>query len=787
MKNILLIGAGLAVLSVVSCQKFQETSTQDAKTQPAAPAVQTAPASQPTAQPASQPKTIVDFDFSKMKLVDEIDCAADNGAHEYRQFPESNATDVQDILGRKCRVLKFGDASTLMAYKIGTGKGLKPKAAYVLAIDYPEDKPRSMFIQNRGCETGSGFATGQASGDAIVAKYINSNPESLKYPLANEYRKWTQFFYLHERFPAFGTERHGDTMRSMTPDQGFWVIISQTDLNNDPLSAGAAVAKIALYEVENPEAYDVKINYPPANLPRRHLFGREEMADGVVSVPHGQDKPQARGLDNPNDWFEMKMKNLKFLGMNTFSKDLLEFGHNQGWDAGDNSWVQSSTPQRWSQMIETLSTKYKDLYVLPYYEYGGATGKDQVGYRNIVKPLSNKKGMFSHIEWIEKNAHIDIADPDALADAKKMLDATIVRYKDKVKFVGAWFRTRPSQIPVSFSDMALAKFAEDTKAKMTREDLSADKVKLESYYKWWFGKRHAFIAELAKYLREKGVGEDAIVLLTTDTNEPGYELPGNVLVTDDVAQWKSVIEKFPKKRAPISYEEVVKGNLYGKEILKPIGGTWGEWEWQHSCPRGNPADFKKKDGTVVSYSFNRLYTVSVPEAFDAFRCGEGLALMRHYSLNENMMYDSKDKEIMGYFCSDVDHAGPYCMMAEARAVAFGDPRYIGYLNGNTMARGFPQYVRAFNQAFLSLPALPSRIIANSASDPEVVVREIPTEKDGTYLAVVNTGFGQKKDVVLNIPKCTKLLDAATGGEVQLKDGKLVLSMYPGQLRSFNIR
>ncbi len=721
------------------------------------------------------------FDFEKLKLVDEIDCATDNGTHEMRQFPDANASDVQDILGKKCRVLKFGDAATYMAYKIGAGKGLKAKAAYVLTIDYPEDKSRAMFVQNRGCETGSGFATGQASGDTIIGKYVNNNPELLKYPLTNEYKKWSQFFFLHERTPDFIVGKDG--LRTMTPDKGFWVIISQTDRNNDPLSAGAAVAKIALYEVENPEAYEVKINYPPANLPRRYIFGREEMADGVVSVPHGQDKAQNRGLDNPNDWFEMKMKNLKFLGMNTFSKDLLEFGHNQGWDGEEAIWVQSSTPKRWSQMIDTISAKYKDLYVLPYYEFGGSTGKGGLGHRGIVKPLANKKGMFSHIEWIEKNAHIDVTDPDALADAKKMFDCTIVRYKDKVKFVGAWIRTRPSQIPVSFGDITLARYADETKVKVTREQLSADKAKLDAYYKWWFEKRHAFIAELAKYLREKGIGEDAIVLLTTDTSEPGRELPGNVLVTDDVELWKNTMDKFPKKRTPLSYDQVVKDNIYGKELLKTIGGTWGEWEWQHSCPNADPANFKKKDGTVVDYSFNRLYTVSVPEAFDAFRCGEGLAIMRHYSLNENMMNDSKDKEIMGYFCSDVDRAGPYCMLAEARAVAYGDPRYIGYLNGNTMARGFPQYVRAFNAAFLALPALPSRIIANSASDPEVVVREIPTEKDGTYLAVVNTGLVSKKDVTVNISKCTKLLDAVTGNELGMNNGKITVSLYPGELRS----
>ena len=65
----------------------------------------------------------------------------------------------------------------------------------------------------------------------------------------------------------------------------------------------------------------------------------------------------------------------------------------------------------------------------------------------------------------------------------------------------------------------------------------------------------------------------------------------------------------------------------------------------------------------------------------------------------------------------------------------------------------------------------------------MVVREIPTEKDGTYLAVVNTGLVSKKDVTVNISKCTKLLDAVTGNELGMNNGKITVSLYPGELRS----
>ena len=53
---------------------------------------------------------------------------------------------------------------------------------------------------------------------------------------------------------------------------------------------------------------------------------------------------------------------------------------------------------------------------------------------------------------------MDIVDPDTLADAKKVLDLTLVKYRDKVSFLGAWFRHRPTAMPISFNDKDLAAF-----------------------------------------------------------------------------------------------------------------------------------------------------------------------------------------------------------------------------------------------------------------------------------------------------------------------------------------
>jgi hypothetical protein len=118
------------------------------------------------------------------------------------------------------------------------------------------------------------------------------------------------------------------------------------------------------------------------------------------------------------------------------------------------------------------------------------------------------------------------------------------------------------------------------------------------------------------------------------------------------------------------------------------------------------------------------------------------------------------------------------MLAEARALADGDPRFIGYLSAGSFQRGFPEYVRAFNQAFLALPALPGKLIEDVSSNPDVKVRAIATPKDGTWYAVVNTGMKDARNVKIK-PQKSELTNYLTGEK--LKPSDMTVSLYPGQV------
>lgn len=752
--------------------------------------------------------------FGKLPLVQEIDCGAKNPDLMFIDLP-SGVSKVETILGKKCRVIPNSqDKATYFAYVVGEGKNLQPGKSYLLTVEYPEDIPRSFHIGNWGCETMKGVATGTTVGDVLKGKYTNHNPESLQYPLSKKFRTWKQLFHLHNRFFEIKRGRSKNN-RTMNPEDGFFVIIAQPESKQAPMSAGAAVSKIRLFEVPDLSKYQIKTTLPEG-LPKRRLFWREEMADGVIHVGHKPEQKlkETRGVDVREDWLEYKCKLMQFLGMNTFCKDLLEFGHNQGWDCtpkdggGANDWYnQSADPQHWSRILERIA-KYK-FDVLPYYEYAGSIGQKKdvsIGTQRRCISLKGNKN-YTHVTWCQKT-NADLADPDYLKDAKQVLEYTIVRHKDKVNFVGAWFRPRPEANPISFNKKDLKRFSKEANdgKRIMRSQLQSDKALLDKYFKWWFLKRKEFLEGLADYLREN-VNKKSFVMYTTDASEPGFSLParmfapkGNkkpwtwksLVATDQKDKWQQLLNS-PRysgdKRFQFlkvaSEKEILEKDAYLK-ALTSFRGTWGNYEWDLACPPNDPQNYKDSDKVLLSYSFNRIYTVNNPKAFNAFRTKDNLAIIRHYSLNENEMTNGKDN-ILGYFISDVEQSGPFSMASEALAMANGDPNMIGYLAGNNFNRGYPEYARNFNAAFLSLPALPSKKLSGAASDPKVVVREIKTPKHGTYLSVVNTAFTDKKNISITLPTAGTVTDATTGEALAIKDGKISLSLYPCQLQSLLIK
>lgn len=700
-------------------------------------------------------------------LVDEVDCSTEN--HDFRT---DGTTEVKTILGKPCRVLLPSNSSSYFSYRLGLGKALQPGRAYFLEVEYPDDTDRNFVVQNRGGEYNRGIQTGKTLGDMYSPPYVQSNPESISLPHSQKFLKWQTLFWLHDRYAGLLLPRSTESSRPEKPENGFLVIICQFDLENNPFNNGAAVSAIRLYEAPDFNTLKAEINYPPSGLPRRHLFFREEMADGVVDA-------NPPGVTNTNLWFEHKAQLMQFLGMNTYCKDLLEFGHNQGWDPEEYSLL-INTPawkDRWENILSSL-TEY-DMDVLPYYEYAGTIGPQGLGNQQKAHPLNDAlpDHDYTHISWVE-NVNADITDPVTYDDLKKVLSKTIVKYKDQVHFTGAWIRPRPSQNPISFSNNTLERFRTEANGSIpvTRAQIKNDAQLYNRYLGWWYLKRKEFLLEMRDYLREQGVNDDAVILYTTDYSEPGkthYDWGySHNIITDDVEAWENLPGNFPV----YDLNEYIEKDWHLQAQLLPEN-TWGQWEWQHSTPVPDPINYTDEEGVLLTYTFNKAYTVGSENAFKTFTNRSGLAIIRHYCLNESGMNN------MGYFVADVEWHGPYTMLAEARAMASGDPWYIGYLSSSSFNKGSISYVRDFNTNYLALPALPSQVDADVSEDPEVIVRRIETSGYGTYYSIVNTGLTDKDSVKIRFPGTSDIKEASSGNFIFSQVSEIYLNLYTAQLKT----
>ena len=617
--------------------------------------------------------------FGALKLVDEVDTGNAADPHALYEDPPG-ASKIATVLGRSARVLPMTDDAQVVAYKIGAGKGLVAGKAYVLVVEYPEDEGRQFVIINRGGEMTRTYATGQTIGDSRES-YTFPAPESMKYPLSGKWQSVRSLFYLGERFQGVKAARDADKASfADTPDTGFWVVIGHFRKKDSPLDAGAAVARIRLFEAPTDAALEQPIHFPPSDLPRRHVFWREEMADTSM----GSSDPTHRFFSKSIDVFDAKMRLAKFLGVNTFSRHLLVFGYTQYWDnahGGGNGWYfDTAQPELWGQMID--AAQKHGLDVMPYFEYAGAMGAGTAGAPSLgrqrrCRPLGDRKDLAYSDVWWSEAACVDVTDPDFETDVDKLLDATIGQYKGKASFVGAWFRTRSSNWPISFTDAALARFGKEAGGGITptRSQLETDAALIAKYYAWWFGKRRDFLVHIRDHLRL--TQPDAAVLFTAYIEEALHVPDPSDLATpnDDTPTWDKVNGTPPWqwRFAPTPWQPYVDAGKYGEMIVRmrppsaeTIAKGWPELD--HSAPPADPARYVDVEGVHMAMPFSRLFTVSSPKQLDDFRAKSGLAIVRHFNLNEE---DGQDPSApsgpmskrVGYFVTDVDRTGPYSMLA----------------------------------------------------------------------------------------------------------------------------
>lgn len=768
--------------------------------------------------------------FGSLTLVDEIDTAI---VEPRLQLPAS-ATSTTTLLGRTARVMPMTTEPKAISYRIGENKGLVAGAKYLLEVEYPDDVPRATFIANRGADFVRGFATGTAIGDSRKT-YTLSTLESLAYPQTQTWKSYRQLFVLHERTTAdvYTQRNQMCANRTLLPANGFDVLLFQSYDRNDPRSVGVAVGKIKLWRVNDATVAPPIFTPVPSSLKQRHLYWREEMADEAAIG----DTVNKRAFDDPINWFDAKMTLAIALGFDTVGKDLLEWGHNQGWDSGDSDWVNNPGPpaamQGWKNIWSRVVTRAgeRGLNVIPYYEYSGSIGqcrgtscgdKSLGTQRRVARLFGNPGDFYTGIPWTEDTA-VDITDPAAITDFRKMLDLTVVAHKEKANFLGAWLRMRQTDFPMSFSTATLARYnAENPSAPRTLQQLRDTPSSRDSYYSWWYNRRKAYLVGMRDYLRQATGSASAQMLFGAYPQETvpnsHRDATGSYvnLVTDDAAWWTAYRNSlsggfqanwFPYNWYAISPAEALSLRVHNWGLNRFLPAVSGSEETGHSAPPADPENYATTAGVAMNFPFgNGLFTVNDAATLARFTDAEGgQYLTKHFPLNEDnggpnskqwswetmsctTGYAVEDEHpfrgLVGYVSVAVDREGPYSMLAEARALANGNPYHIAYLESSSFSRGFPEYVRRFNAALRSLPAVPAVTVAGATTTSEVVVRAYATPNDGTYYAVINTSLVAKSAVTVTLPGTGSVSDLLA--RAPLASNQLRFDMYSGEVRTFKV-
>ena len=741
--------------------------------------------------------------YGDLTLVDSIDCATDT-VHEFHQYPD-NASSVTTVLGESCRTMPHIEGSaSYFSYRLGAGKGLVAGDMYLLVAEYPDDVPRTMTLLNRAMDSRNGFHTGRSIGDTLNAHIIpQTHCESWDVPLAAEYKRIEQLMVLNENVYPHDSTDGKKFLKSAT--DGFDVIFQLFQKEDAPDSAGAAIRSIRLYHVNNESALSATINYP-RDAPRRYVTIREEMTD---------DTGRSFNADW-HDWMRNKVRLMKTLGINCYSRDILEFGYNQYWDitcGGKYSGWFNGTTDYYSDEVDICSDA--GIFLMPYYEYAGSRGPSGLGYseyRKCVPLFINSNGSTHFNKFVQASngasgANVDITDSAANEDFRKILESTIIRYKDKANFVGAWIRNRGS-IPMSFSDNTLARFNSDTKrtggdavtrqtfieatGKTTEGDAYREIVNLckvsdiyGEYREWWYGKRADFLSDMQKYLATNGI-DNAKLFYSGCIDEAGligilgdwYNQYDDFVAANSENDW----------RALSGYSKTIKSigwaaGDYQSNFLKRDEWTWWPLEYNHAAPMADPVTYQTRSNVAVAYPYNCIYTVVAPNEAPKYRNATGdLFFSRHYCL-----YEGCGSDLNGYFTCEMDRADRACMLPELYAVAYQDPTTIGFLQGNQLARNFTIPFREFSENFLSLPAVKGTVLQGGKWDDVLTVRKYVVGGD-QYYAVINTSGSPVASAwyyITDDNSVTKLYETVSGTEHAVGSGYMRYELKPYQLLCFS--
>ncbi len=701
--------------------------------------------------------------YGRLKLVDVVDAGVDAGSqeHPYKEGGvragwvgrRAYATWQEGIRVNEFQGRKYREATNneWFAYRLGRGI-IDPNKAYVVRIEYPEDKTRYCPINvdaGRNYQ-GLGFKTGVSTTDVFD-----------NYPLRQKY----DFYDLLVK-PDQLTYGSGGS-RTVPVDKGFWIFFFDTGRAYVPqYSAGSAVSQIRLYEISDLAAYNPKVRLPEG-LPQR-IF----MADW-------EREPEAIAKD--------VVAHARFSGYNAIAPSILKWGslgfwHVTGMNIRPVQGVREPLPDTDVSPYEIYldATREAGMKIFPRLEYTGTEDipKDQ----RAIGPEGGPAKPNRFATWCA-----DLLRPMVAKEFSTITKQVIGDFVGKnPQIAGILFRIRSDRLPISYSRYDVEMFASETKTAIPPDLNDAALAKWASsgpaskaYEGWWQAKRRDFHRSILTDLKNY---RPDLKMLYYNWDVDGWELGSYSKTPQDYTDFYNVdtsidyykrAEAFQAKFAPADYAAMVREG-------KPV-----DYKLHAELYSGMP-DF----GLLGAINFH--YLADNSEYVNVFRTGDNLALSKMYNYEEKARSNVQGDN---YESSEMATGGhDFAMAEQVLSVFHGDP-FILTETTYTYGQGFLDMHRKFAQAFLALPASPGKVVENpsSSAEPDLRVRRYDT-KNGVYLEVVHKGY-DPAHYALSIPGSWTgkevVADLVSGKNVpsKIESGCLVfeLETAPVSLSSFLVK
>ncbi|OGV37478.1 MAG: hypothetical protein A2X48_19180 [Lentisphaerae bacterium GWF2_49_21] len=727
-----------------------------------------------------------DTPYGKLKLVDEIDCSVDpsQDEHPYKEGGISESwvgrkayctwvkgVTVEEFQGRKYRQ---ADNNEWFGYRVGRGK-ITPHGAYILRIEYPEDKTRyvPMSIEAGRNYQGTGFKTGAGPDDPID-----------NYPLSGKYEWYDNLVFPDEKdYGYLGN-------RKTTTEHGFWFFMMAPSRIYVPhYQSGPAAARVKLYEIKDVEKYYPKINLPEG-MPQRVLMADWER--------------------QPEAFPEDVMKHAKFIGLNMISPVIQKWASMAFWPTKLGfrqedplfpfiGLPEGQTAKTWDEFL-AASAKV-GIKIMPRVEYGGSSTLPKEAI--AIGPDGNKSGVGRFATW-----GANLLNPATWDEFSTIIDELVTeKIKDNPQISGMLWRMRNDRMVISYGEEDVKLFCKETgtklpdfekdepepeakadaKAKDAKKAPAAKKKKekgpanpysewaakgeiAKRYQDWWHKKRLEFHKKIIAKLQ--AIRPD-LKLFYYNWDEDGWNLGLSNNATNKPQDWTDMYDvnksaEFHGKRSELRKQYKDADYL---DMLKKM-------PLQHD--KVQMELYRNVKGMVFFAPIHWRYLADNDPYINYFQTGDGLAMCNMYNYEEKQRWNVQGHN---HESCEMTPAGPAFSMAEEVLCCFhGDPDVITCTT-YTYGRGFIDAHRRFAQAFLALPATKGTVVKNE--NPDVKVRTYPS-RNGTYVGVVYKGYRPAKFAV-SIPGDWKgaetVTDLVSGKpmQAQLKDGSLVFDVDAGPM------